>query len=89
MDRDTIYYIAGAVACLFGIYAAAKAVSPWWIDLKLTESQFNAVAKRAADALEKMSIGSFLYWFFQNQSSGLIIGFIMMALSFAITIKRN
>ncbi len=55
----------------------------------LTESQFAAVAKRAADALEKLSIGSFLYWLFQDQTAGLLAGLGFIALSFFITIIRS
>ena len=56
---------------------------------KLTSDQLSAVSKRIADALEKLSIGSFLYWFFQNQWSGLFLGIIVMAVSLVITIKRS
>lgn len=87
MDDFAIYAISAVLICLFGIFVAVRLSSPWGINLKLSNEQFLAVSKRAADAMEKLSIGAFLYWFFQNQPRGLFVGILMMALSFAITIR--
>ena len=54
--------------------------------LKLTDEQIQAAIKRIADALEKLSIGSALYWMFQEKTAGLVVGIVMMLLSLAITI---
>ncbi len=86
MDDFAIYAISAVLICLFGIFVAVRLSSPWGVDLRLSDAQIGAAIKRIADAMEKLSIGSFLYWFFQNQTIGLFIGFLMMALSLAITI---
>ena len=50
-----------------------------------SDEQIKAMTKRIADAMEKMSIGSFLYWMFQDRASGIFVGIVMMLLSLAIT----
>ena len=55
--------------------------------LKLTDDQIQAATKRIADSLEKLSIGSALYWMFQEKTAGLVVGIIMMLLSLAITVR--
>ena len=40
---------------------------------KLSVEQWQAVSKRIVDALEKLSIGCFLYWVFQERVGGLVL----------------
>lgn len=87
MDDFTIYAVSIALILVFGIYAAISAVSPWGIDLKLSDDQLKAVSKRAADALEKLSIGCLLYWVFQEKPIGLLLAVFCIGISFIITIK--
>lgn len=41
---------------------------------KLRKFPFKGIAKRLSDFCEKMSVGAFLYWIFQNSDSGIWIG---------------
>lgn len=82
-----VYWLIGTVAILFGICCAFRASSPWGIDLKLSDSQFRAVSKRIADALEKLSIGCLLYWVFQERIGGLLLAVFCIGISLAITIE--
>ena len=52
---------------------------------KLTDKQYHALTKRFADAAEKLSIGSVLYWIFQNQLVGVFVGIAFFLASLIIT----
>ena len=52
---------------------------------KLTDKQYHALAKRFADAAEKLSIGSVLYWIFQDQIVGIFVGIAIFIASLVIT----
>ena len=54
--------------------------------LKISTQQWKAVTKRTADISEKLSVGAFLYWIFQNDPSGIWWGLEFMAASFIITL---
>ncbi len=87
MDGFAIYAIFGTLVCIFGIYAAYKAASPWGIELKLNEEQIRAASKRFADAAEKLGIGCFLYWIFQERTEGLLLTIFCLGASLIITIR--
>ena len=51
----------------------------------LTARQYHALAKRFADAMEKLSIGGIGYWIFQDKLLGLVVGLACIVVSFVIT----
>jgi hypothetical protein len=44
-----------------------------------------AILKRTADALEKMAIGGMLVGLFQGEQSGILLGVVFFAMSYAFT----
>ena len=56
--------------------------------LTLSPEQFQAIAKRVADALEKLSIGSFLYWVYLEKPLGFLLGAVFIVLSLVITARN-
>ena len=55
----------------------------------IKESRKRALAKRAADFLEKASVASFAVGIFQLNLTGLIIGIVTCFLAFFITYKES
>lgn len=53
--------------------------------LKLTDRQYHALAKRFADAMEKLSIGCVGYWLVQDKMSGIVVALGCITVSFIIT----
>lgn len=53
--------------------------------LKLTDKQYHALAKRFADAMEKLSIGCVGYWLVQDKTAGIVVAIACFAVSFIIT----
>ena len=52
---------------------------------KLKKFPFRGIAKRLSDFCEKMSVGAFLYWIFQNNNSGVWIGLQFLLATVVIT----
>lgn len=50
-----------------------------------TPEQKRALAKRVADAMEKLSIGCFMYWFFVEKPLGFVMTVLFMVISLIIT----
>lgn len=53
--------------------------------MKFSSIPFSALAKRMGDFSEKMSVGAFLYWIFQNAAPGVWIGLQFLVTSLLIT----
>ena len=56
--------------------------------LKISPKQWKALTKRVADITEKLSVGAFLYWICQNETSGIWWGLEFLAISLIITIAE-
>lgn len=52
---------------------------------RFTPEQKRALAKRVADAMEKLSIGCFMYWVFMGRILGFILTILFIAISLIIT----
>lgn len=83
-----LFWIIGIVVGLLGVYCSLRASSPWGIDLSLTDDQIRAASKRFADATEKLSIGCFLYYVFQEKPLGLLLSIFCVGASLIITIRN-
>lgn len=81
-------YLRGATICgalpRYAVIFSEKEVSK----LTLSPEQFQAIAKRVADALEKLSIGSFLYWVYLEKPLGFLLGAVFIVLSLVITARN-